>query len=90
MAPLYIMSEVKYAFDIPKYSNVSYYGHGASVWSEFSKAEKIISNLDVGQVSLNQWLIYSKIQNSAVKQSAFGQQDYHIFGDFFSNAKSLS
>ena len=90
MAPLYIMSEVKYAFDIPKYSNVSYYGHGASVWSEFSKAEKIINNLDVGQVSLNQWLIYSKIQNSAVKQSAFGQQDYHIFGDFFSNAKSLS
>lgn len=90
MAPLFIMSEVKYSFDIPKYSNVSYYGHGASVWSEVAKVEKLINNLDVGQISLNQWLVFSKFQNKAVKQSAFGIQDYRIFGDFFSNAKSLS
>lgn len=90
LAPLFIISEVKYPFDIPKYSNVSYYGMAASLWSDPQKANKVIEGLDVGQVSLNRWFIDSEVQLKAVKQSSFGQQDYRIFGDFFSNAKTLS
>jgi acyl-CoA reductase-like NAD-dependent aldehyde dehydrogenase len=90
LAPLFIISEVKYPFDIPKYSNVSYYGMGASLWSDPQKALKVIEGLDVGQVSLNRWFIDSDLPMKAVKQSAFGQHDYRIFGDFFSNAKTLS
>ncbi len=89
-APLFIISEAKYAFDIPKYSNVSYYGFGASLWSDFDKGQKIIENLDLGHVSQNKWFIYNSNSIKAVKQSAFGIQDYRIFGDFFSNAKVLS
>ena len=90
LAPLYILSEVKYPFDIPKFSNVSYYGFGASLWSDVEKSDKIIQSLDVGQISLNKWFVYSNPQLKAVKQSAFGIQDYRIFGDFYSNAKKLS
>ncbi len=89
-APLFIISEVKYPFDIPKYSNVSYYGFGASLWSELSKGQKIIDQLDVGHVSQNKWFVYNSEPIRAVKQSSFGIQDYRIFGDFFSNAKVLS
>lgn len=90
LAPLFIISEVKYPFDIPKYSNVSYYGMGASLWSDPQKALKVIEGLDVGHVSLNRWFIDSELPLKAVKQSSFGQPDYRIFGDFFSNAKTLS
>ncbi len=90
LAPLFIISEVKYPFDIPKYSNVSYYGMGASLWSDPHKALKVIEGLDVGHVSLNRWFIDSVVPLKFVKQSSFGQQDYRIFGDFFSNAKTLS
>jgi acyl-CoA reductase-like NAD-dependent aldehyde dehydrogenase len=90
LAPLYILSEIKYPFDIPKYSNVSYYGFGASLWSEPQKSDKLIQDLDVGQISLNKWFIYSDPDMQAVKQSAFGPQDQRIFGDFYSNAKKLS
>jgi len=89
-APLFIISEIKYSFDIPKYSNVSYYGFGASLWSEGDKAQKIIDHLEVGHISQNRWFIYSSNPIKGVKQSAFGLQDYRIFGDFFSNAKFLS
>jgi aminomuconate-semialdehyde/2-hydroxymuconate-6-semialdehyde dehydrogenase len=90
LAPLFIISEVKYPFDIPKYSNVSYYGMAASLWSDPQKASKVVEGLDVGHVSLNRWWIHSDGSVKAVKQSAFGQHDYRIFGDFFSNAKTLS
>lgn len=90
LAPLYIVSEVKYPFDISKYANVSYYGFGASVWGDPLKTAKICEQLDVGQVCLNRWLVYSNESIQAVKQSAFGVQDRRIFGDFFSNVKNLS
>lgn len=90
LAPLFIVSEVKYPFDIPKYSNVSYYGMGASLWSDPQKALKVIEGLDVGHVSLNRWFIDSELPLKAVKQSSFGHLDYRIFGDFFTNAKTLS
>ncbi len=89
-APLYILSEVKYPFDIPKYSNVSYYGFTASIWAESDKAIKVVEALDVGLVSLNRWAVYCDQTHKSVKQSAYGIQDYHIFGDFFSNVKILS
>ena len=90
LAPLYILSEVKYPFDIPKYSNVSYYGFGASIWGQTDKVSKLTDNLDVGHISLNDWFVHSSAAIKAVKQSAYGIQDYRIFGDFFSNVKFLS
>lgn len=89
-SPLYILSEVKYPFDIPKYSNVSYYGHAASIWFADKQPDKVIQQLDVGLVSLNQWSVYSPQRFAGVKQSGFGLQDHRIFGAFYSNVKKVS
>lgn len=88
--PVFVLSAVKYGFDIPKYSNVSYYGHSANIFSQNAPSEKIVNQLDVGLVSLNKWSIYQMISFKAVKQSAFGVQDSQIFGEFNSNVKILT
>jgi acyl-CoA reductase-like NAD-dependent aldehyde dehydrogenase len=88
--PIFVLSAVKYGFDIPKYSNVSYYGHSANIFSQNAPSEKIVNQLDVGLVSLNKWSIYQMISFKAVKQSAFGVQDSQIFGEFNSNVKILT
>lgn len=88
--PAFILSTVKYGFDIPKYSNVSYYGHSASVWTEAGKNQKVIQALDVGLVSTNTWSIYSPGVVEGVKQSSFGNMNSQIFGDFYCNIKKLT
>lgn len=88
--PIFVLSAVKYGFDIPKYSNVSYYGHSANLFSKESSWDKITSQLDVGRVSLNQWSIYSDLPYAVVKQSAQGLQNHQIFGDFNSNVKTIA
>ncbi|AZZ35770.1 hypothetical protein CIK05_02785 [Bdellovibrio sp. qaytius] len=90
MGPAFILSTVKYAFDIPKYSNVSYYGHSASVWTEVGKNQKTIHQLDVGLVSLNKWSVFQYSAIEGVKQSSFGNMNSHIFGDFYKNVKKLA
>jgi len=89
-SPAYILSTVKYPFDVPKYSNVSYYGFSADIWTEVGKNEKVIQQLEVGHISLNQWSVYSTESINGVKQSSFGTADRKIFGSFFSNVKNLS
>lgn len=89
LTPVFILSEVKYPFDIPKNSNVSYYGHSASLWSKDKSPEKIIQNLEVGLISMNRWSIYQPKSISGVKQSTFGIADHRIFGSFYSDVKIL-
>ncbi len=90
MAPLFILSVVKYPFDVAKYSNVSYYGQSAHIWGADDKIEKIAEQLEVAHVFKNRWSVKHHEPNHGVKQSAFGIQDYHVFGDFFSNVKKLT
>ncbi|MFZ3231292.1 MAG: aldehyde dehydrogenase family protein [Pseudobdellovibrio sp.] len=90
LAPLFILSVVKYPFDIAKYSNVSYYGQSAHIWAEESKIPKIAEQLEVAQVFKNKWSAQCHLPNKGVKQSGFGLQDYQVFGDFFSNVKKIT
>ena len=89
-APLFILSVVKYPFDIAKYSNVSYYGQSAHIWGEESKIEKIADQLEVAQICKNKWSVQIHTPNQGVKQSAYGFQDYRVFGGFYSNVKNLT
>lgn len=89
-APLFILSTVKYPFDIPKYANVSYYGDTANIWSDPDKGQKVIAELDVANISMNKWSVYSDNQRPGVKHSSFGMTDHRIFGAFNSNAKNLT
>ena len=90
MAPLFILSVVKYPFDIAKYSNVSYYGQSAHIWGDETKMDKIADELEVAQIFKNSWSALSHYPNKGVKQSGFGLQDYQVFGDFFSNVKKMT
>lgn len=90
MAPLFILSVVKYPFDIAKYSNVSYYGQSAHIWADDSKIVKIAEELEVAQICKNSWSVMRHQPTKGVKQSAFGLQDYRVFGEFFSNVKSMT
>jgi acyl-CoA reductase-like NAD-dependent aldehyde dehydrogenase len=89
-SPFYILSTVKYPFDIPKYANVSYYGDTANIWGESGAGQKVISGLEVANVSLNKWSIFSAKQVAGVKQSSFGITDHKIFGTFYSNVKIVT
>ncbi len=90
MSPLFILSTVKYPFDIQKYSNVSYFGLAAHLWGESEKLAKIADSLEVGRVFKNKWSVQIFGASCAVKQSGFGLQDYRTFGDFFSNVKIVT
>lgn len=89
-APVYILSAVKYPFDVAKYSNVSYFGSAAHLWGDPEKLRKVADSLDVGLVSWNRSSASVLGPASAVKQSGYGLQDFRIFGDFFSNVKKLT
>ena len=90
MAPLFILSTVKYAFDIQKYSNVSYFGFAAHLWGDDEKLAKIADSLEVGVICKNKWSAQIFGPVKSVKQSGFGLQDYRVFGDFFSNIKIVT
>ena len=89
-SPVYILSTVKYPFDVPKYSNVSYFGFAAHLWGEPEKLSKLMTDLDVGLVTYNKSSIDVAGAVTAVKQSGFGLQDFQSFGAFFSNVKKLT
>lgn len=89
-APFYILSTVKYPFDVAKYSNVSYFGFAAHLWGEAEKLKKVSDALDVGLVTYNGFSANAVGPTSGVKQSGFGLQDFQSFGDFFSNVKKLT
>ena len=89
-APVFILSAVKYPFDVAKYSNVSYFGFAAHLWGEREKMHKLAENLDVGLASVNKASVEVPGAVSAVKQSGFGLQDFQSFGAFFSNVKKLT
>lgn len=88
-APLFILTSVKYAFDIPKYSNVSYFGYAAHIWGEEAKMKKLSSDLEVGLVCKNNWSVQKYESFPAMKQSSYGYTDLNAFGSFFTNPKII-
>lgn len=89
-APLFILSTAKYPFDITKNANISYYGFAAHLYGEVDKFKKIADQLEVGSINYNSWSVERLNSFSAVKQSGWGQQDYRIFGGFYSNTKIVA
>ena len=88
-APAFILSTVKYPFDIAKYSNVSYYGFASEIWTELDKNQKLINQIEVGNVILNHNTMSRYDLNLGVKQSIYGSTDRRIFGGFYSNVKKV-
>lgn len=89
-SPVYILSTVKYPFDVPRYSNVSYFGFAAHLWGDAEKLTKIAGDLDVGLVTYNKSSVEVYGAFGAVKQSGYGLQNFQSFGSFFSNVKKIT
>jgi len=88
-APFFILSAVKYPFDVAKYANVSYFGHAAHLWGEEEKLAKVAAGLDVGAVTYNKWSVSLIEAFAGQKQSGYGLQDFSPSGRFFSNSKLI-
>lgn len=89
-SPLFILSAMKYPFDIAKNANLSYYGFAAHMYGDSEKLVKIANDLEVGCVTYNNWSIGQLAGIQGVKQSGFGIQDHQSFGAFFSNVKEMT
>ena len=89
-APIFILSTVKYPFDVAKISNISYFGFAAHLWGDQQKLNKLADDLDVGLVCFNKSSVEEAGAFTAVKQSGFGLQDFQSFGAFFSNVKKIA
>jgi aminomuconate-semialdehyde/2-hydroxymuconate-6-semialdehyde dehydrogenase len=88
-SPFFILSAVKYPFDVAKYSNVSYFGFAAHLWGDEEKLGKVAGSLDVGLVTYNKSSVAVASAFSGQKQSGYGLQDFSPDGLFYSNLKSV-
>ena len=88
-SPFFILSAVKYPFDVAKYSNVSYFGFASHLYGEADKLKKVADGLEVGAVFYNSFSAHATRLWSASKQSGYGLQDDRALGSFFSNSKKL-
>jgi aminomuconate-semialdehyde/2-hydroxymuconate-6-semialdehyde dehydrogenase len=89
-APLFLETSVKYQHEAVKWTNTAYLGHSAIVWGAEEKFAKVAEKLDVGQVSLNKWMVGDSTTVFGVKQSSFGITDMTWSGTFYSDVKKLT
>lgn len=84
LSPAFILSAVKYPFDMPKTSNVSYYGAFAHLFGQPHSLLKLAHQLEVGEVYFNSWSIDFVNKHSGVKQSSWGfsEQENLVFNSF--------
>lgn len=87
-SPFFILSAVKYPFDVAKYSNVSYFGFASHLFGEPEKLKKVADGLEVGAAFYNSFSANTTRLWSATKQSGYGLQDDKALGAFFSNSKN--
>jgi acyl-CoA reductase-like NAD-dependent aldehyde dehydrogenase len=87
-SPFFILSAVKYPFDVAKYSNVSYFGFASHLYGDAEKLKKVGDTLEVGAIFTNKFSANSTRLWSGLKQSGYGLQDDRALGSFFSNSKN--
>lgn len=88
-APLVLISPVKYAHEMVKWANTSYYGMSAQVFGSQEKVEKFAAQLDVSRVSANSWVETMETLPLGIKQSFSGIPDLDPFGGFFSDLRKI-
>ena len=88
-APAVLISPVKYAHEMVKWTNTSYYGNIAQIFGAPEKIEKFGSQLEVGSVLGPDWIRGVELKHWGVKQSFYGNGDSSAFGSFFSQRRSI-
>jgi aminomuconate-semialdehyde/2-hydroxymuconate-6-semialdehyde dehydrogenase len=88
-APVIILSPVKYAHEMIKWSNTSYFGMMAQIFGTDEKVEKFGRQLDVSRVVANGWIETMGQLPLGMKQSLWGHPSLHPFGSFFSDSRKI-
>ncbi|MEZ0393061.1 MAG: aldehyde dehydrogenase family protein [Pseudobdellovibrionaceae bacterium] len=88
-APIVLISPVKYAHEMVKWANTSYYGMYAQIFGSAEKVGKFASQLDVSRVGANSWISSMQTLPQGLKQSFFGIPDLHSFAGFFSDMRKI-
>jgi aminomuconate-semialdehyde/2-hydroxymuconate-6-semialdehyde dehydrogenase len=88
-APVVLISPVKYAHEMVKWANTSYFGMSAQIFGSAEKVLKFGTQLDVSQVSGNAWLEAMTTLPLGLKQSFSGIPDLSPFGNFFSDLRKI-
>lgn len=89
-APVVLISPVKYAHEMVKWTNTSYYGNIAQIFGAPEKIEKFGSQLEVGTVVGPGWIQNVNLSQWGVKQSFYGNADSSAFGTFFSQRRVIA
>lgn len=88
-APVFIVTAVKYAHEMVKWSNTGDLGHSAIVLGSEEKAHRLGEKLKVGRVWINQWKTGSEPVFGA-KKSFYGIPDAEFDGNFHSDVKTVT
>lgn len=88
-APVVLVSPVKYAHEMVKWTNTSYYGMFAQIFGSPEKIEKFAGQLDVSRVAANSWIESMATLPLGMKQSFSGIPDLEPFGGFFSDQRKI-
>lgn len=84
--PLILVTSVKYAHEMAKWTNVPDFGFAASIFGPEEKALKLAEKLQVGKVWLNDWWPVSE-PVFGWKKSFFGTADAAWNGPFWSQSR---
>jgi acyl-CoA reductase-like NAD-dependent aldehyde dehydrogenase len=87
--PFLIINTVKYPHEFAKWINTSYLGVGAQIWGSEQKILNIQAKLEVPHIWKNSWIEGQGPATIGFKSSYYGCRDLKMFGQFFSDVKSL-
>lgn len=87
--PTATLNSVRYPFDFQKWVNHANSAFAVQIWGEVEKAEKLISKLEVGRMTINHSLNPKDSLLFGAKQSIFGTVDLNPGGLFFSESRSV-
>lgn len=89
MAPVVLISPVKYVHEMVKWTNTSYYGMMAQIFGADEKVQKFGSQLEVSRVVANGWIERLSDLPLGLKQSFSGLSEVHAFGGFYSDLRKI-
>jgi aminomuconate-semialdehyde/2-hydroxymuconate-6-semialdehyde dehydrogenase len=88
-APVTIVSSVKYAHEMAKWTNTGDFGFCASVWGSEEKARRLAAKLQTSRIWINGWM-QGEGAFAGFKKSFVGIPDFRWDGAFFSDVKNVT
>jgi len=89
MAPVVLISPVKYVHEMVRWTNTSYYGMLAQIFGADEKVQKFAGQLEVSRILANGWIEKMSELPLGMKQSFSGLSDVNPFGGFYSDLRKI-